>query len=104
MTSLNWMVPAASRIDLLLSKSIQARVLVLLFIGLNPWAKPAAAAAMYLLAFALIAVLPVPNRSYAPARRIDQSSQFGTFGISGKLRAGIQMLAGADCAGTAALK
>jgi hypothetical protein len=50
-------------------------------------AYPAAADAMYLLALALIAVLPFPKRSYEPAMRTDQSFQFGTLGISGKLRA-----------------
>src|SRR5688572_12691740 len=59
---------------------------------------------MYLLALALNAVLPLPNTSYAPARRTDQSFQSGTFGISAKLRAWIHGPAGSDCGGIEALK
>ncbi len=58
---------------------------------------------MYLLALAFSAVLPLPNKSNAPAMRIDQSLQSGTLGISAKLRAWIQVEVGDDCGGIEAL-
>src|SRR5438067_6868458 len=59
---------------------------------------------MYLLAFPLSAVLPLPNRSYDTPVRIDQSFQLGTPSIAAKLRAWIHGPAGDDSAGTSALK
>src|SRR5207244_4978355 len=104
MTSLVWMFPAASKIVPFLSASFHVRVCVAPFIPLKVCAKPAACAATYLPAFALNAVLPSPKTSYAIARRTAQSSQFGTFGISGKFLAPIQVDAGDDSAGIDALK
>src|SRR5215212_6325625 len=87
-----------------LEMSVQVTVWVTPLMPLNVWARPAAWAATYLPALPLIAVLPVPNRSYAAAKRTAQSFQFGTFGTSGKFRAPIQVDAGEDSAGTEALK
>src|SRR5438552_3784100 len=98
------MFPAASRIDLFPSASFHERVWVAPFMPLNDCANPAAWEATYLPTFALRAVLPVPKRSYAAARRTDQSFQFGRFGIAGKSRAAMNVEAGADSAGTSALK
>ena len=63
MTSLVWMFPAASRIELFRSASFQLRVCVAPFMPLKVCAKPAACEATYLPAFALNAVLPSPVRS-----------------------------------------
>src|SRR5512138_978176 len=84
--------------------SFQVRVCVAPFIPLKFCANPAACAATYLPAFAFSAVLPSPVRSYAAARRTAQSFQFGTFGISAKFLAAIQVDAGDDSAGIDALK
>ena len=77
----------ASRTERLPSASFHVRVSLAAVIVLNASAKPSAADATYLLAFTLSAVLPVPNRSYAAARRTAQSCQFGTFSTAGRSRA-----------------
>src|SRR3954451_23046893 len=98
------MLPAPSRMVPFRSASFHVRVWVAPFMPLKVCANPAACDATYLPAFAFSAVLPVPNRSYAPANRTDQSFQFGTFGMAGKSRAAIHVEAGADSAGISALK
>src|SRR5258708_30509433 len=86
------------------SRSVHVTVWVTPLMLLKVWARPAAWAATYLPALPLSAVLPVPNRSYAAAKRTAQSFQFGTLGTSAKLRAPIHVDAGDDSAGTDALK
>src|SRR5262245_19135772 len=84
--------------------SFQVRVCVAPFMPLKPCAKPAACAATYLPTLPFSAVRPSPVKSYDSAKRTAQSFQFGTFGISGKLRAAIHVDAGDDSAGIDALK
>src|SRR5438105_7925312 len=52
---------------------------------------------------ALIAVLPLPNRSHATPVRVAQSFQFGTLLISLTVTAWVKLLAGFVCAGIIAL-
>ena len=71
------------------------------WMGLLARGRPTPVVSLYRPRDALIAVRPVPNRSYAPARRIDQSFQFGTLLIAAKSRAnGSQTVAAEDCAGS----
>src|SRR5215831_14518549 len=98
------MEPSAFRIVLSPFASFHVRVCVAPFIPLKVWARPAAWDATYLPAFPFSAVFPSPVRSYEAAKRTAQSFQFGTFWISGKLRAAIHVDAAADSAGIDALK
>src|SRR5580765_1060823 len=86
------------------SRSVQVTAWVTPLMPLNVCARPAACAATYLPALALRAVLPLPNRSYAAAKRTAQSFQFGRSGNAGKFLAPIQVDAGDDSAGSEALK
>src|SRR5712691_3579325 len=53
----------------------------------------------YFPALPLIAVLPVPNTSYAAPNRGDQLDHFGRSGMAAKVRAGTKRPAGELCAG-----
>ena len=97
--SLRCRLPLASSTERLPSRSFHVRVSVAAVNVLKASAKPSAADATYLLAFTLSAVLPVPKRSYAAARRIAQSFQFGTFLTAGRSRAATHRLAGAAAPG-----
>src|SRR5258708_35799462 len=111
MTSLVWIVPSALRIvpsplpiPIGGRESDQVRVCVEPLMLLKVCARPAAWAATYLPALPLIAVLPSPVRSYEAANRRAQSFQFGVSGTAAKLRPSIQVEAGDDSAGPAALQ
>src|SRR5262245_48199322 len=75
------------------SVSVHVRVSVNVAIGLNRFANVLTSGVMYLPKFALSAVLPSPNRSYATPRRGDHDDQHVMPGSDA------QVIASYDCAG-----
>src|SRR5438874_10471290 len=74
------------------------------FSGLRRRANPTVDVCTYRLSVALIAVLPLPNRSYARPSRGDRSLKFGTSVNSSKCRGPIHVPPGASCAPTLLFK
>src|SRR5215510_7197262 len=93
--SLYCALPPESSAEPLPSRSVQVLVSVALRIGLIDCAMFSNCDTRYFPADALMAVLPVPNRSYEPPRRTDQSFQHGTHEIALADRSGTKRPAGA---------
>src|SRR5262245_54984025 len=84
--------------------SVQVRTAVSESIGLFIDGDPVALFWTYVLTLTLIAVRPLPNRSYDAPKRGERLFQFGMSGTASKDRAGTKRPAAADCGSTDALR
>src|SRR5687768_17295321 len=85
-------------------RSSQLRGSLAIDTGLYVEAKPGPCDCTYFPIVPLIAVLPLPNRSYDAPNLGETSFQFGTLGTRANRRSGTNRPAGEICSGTSELK